>query len=127
MYQTIRQAAMAAALKDLSVTLLKSDSKILPTGFLSDHEAERWPEDLQGLCAELVTALKALPEDTPQEMVKAVLEPVQEYPALMLAMPCQLSVGQVKSCSGLERQWRNRYSNMVSTCVGLGTQLWRRL
>ena len=56
-------------------------------------EAERWPEDLEGLRNELVTALEALPEDAPREMVEAVFEPVQEYPALMLAMPCVLSAG----------------------------------
>ena len=51
-------------------------------------ETPHWPEDLQGLRNELVTALEALPEDAPREMVEAVFEPVQEYPALMYAMPC---------------------------------------
>ena len=51
-------------------------------------EAERWPENLQGLRDELVTALEALPEDGPREMVEAVFAPVQAYPALMYAMPC---------------------------------------
>ena len=49
---------------------------------------ERWPEDLDGLRNELLTALEALPEDAPREMVEVVFEPVQEYPALMFAMPC---------------------------------------
>ena len=56
-------------------------------------EAERWPEDLQELRDELVTALKVLPEDASREEVEAVLEAVQEYPALMLAMPCVHSAG----------------------------------
>ena len=42
-YETIGQAAMAAALKDLSVTLLKSDAKLLPSGFISDHG---WEEEI---------------------------------------------------------------------------------
>ena len=56
-------------------------------------EEEHWPEDLQGLRDELVTALEGLPEDATREMIEAVLEPVQAYPALMLAMPCVLSAG----------------------------------
>ena len=54
---------------------------------------EHWPEDLQGLRDELVTALEALPEDAPREMVEAVFEPVKAYPALMYAMPCVHSAG----------------------------------
>ena len=42
-YETIGQAALAAALKDLSVTLLRSDSKVLPSGFISDHG---WEEEI---------------------------------------------------------------------------------
>ena len=56
-------------------------------------EGEHWPENLQGLRDELVTALEALPEDAPREMVEAVFEPVQAYPALMYAMPCIHSAG----------------------------------
>ena len=56
-------------------------------------EAEHWPEGLQELHEELLTALEALPQDAPWEMVEAVLEPVQEHPALMFAMPCLLSAG----------------------------------
>ena len=56
-------------------------------------EEGHWPEDLQGLRDELVTALEGLPEDATREMIEAVLEPVQAYPALMLAMPCVLSAG----------------------------------
>ena len=36
-YDTIGQEAMAAALRELSMTLLKSDSKFLPSGHISDH------------------------------------------------------------------------------------------
>ena len=54
---------------------------------------KRWPEDLQGLHAELVTSLKALPEDAPREIVEAAFRPVQAYPALMYAMPCVISAG----------------------------------
>ena len=40
-YETIGQEAMMAALRDLSVILLKSDSKLLPSGFLSDNGWEK--------------------------------------------------------------------------------------
>ena len=56
-------------------------------------EREHWPANLRGLRDELVTALEALPEDDPREMVEAVFEPVKEYPALMYAMPCIHSAG----------------------------------
>ena len=56
-------------------------------------EREHWPENLRGLRDELVTALEALPEDASREMVEAVFEPVQAYPALMYAMPCIHSAG----------------------------------
>ncbi len=36
-YETIGPEAMAAALRELSMTLLKSDSKFLPSGHISDH------------------------------------------------------------------------------------------
>ena len=56
-------------------------------------ERELWPEKLQGLRDELVTALEALPEDAPRGMVGAIFEPVKAYPALMYAMPCVRSAG----------------------------------
>ncbi len=56
-------------------------------------EGERWPVELQGLRDEIVADLDALPEDTPWEVVEASFQPVQEYPALMFAMPCVLSAG----------------------------------
>ena len=56
-------------------------------------EREHWPDDLQGLRDELVTSLEALPEDASREMVEAIFEQVQAYPALMYAMPCVHSAG----------------------------------
>ncbi len=56
-------------------------------------EGELWPVELQGLHDEIVAALDALPEDAPWEVMEASFQPVQEYPALMFAMPCVLSAG----------------------------------
>ena len=65
-------------------------------------EGDHWPAELRGLRDEMIVALDALPENPPWEMVEAIFQPVQQYPALMFAMPCVLSAGPGGIEFGLE-------------------------
>ena len=70
-------------------------------------EGEHWPAELERLRDEIVTALDALPEDPPWEMVEGMFQRVQEHPALMFAMPCVLSAGPGGIEFGLEEGRRD--------------------